>query len=64
MTHERRPRAPIADSLPTESEAEKNGRPRIKVEDLMANHREVVLVHAGAEYVLRVTSNGRLILTK
>lgn len=39
-------------------------RPRLEVEKLMAGRRDVVLVHRGEEYLLRITSKGRLILTK
>jgi hemin uptake protein HemP len=38
--------------------------PRIPVADLLAGGREVVLVHESTEYRLRLTSNGKLILTK
>lgn len=38
--------------------------PRVPVETLMAGGREAVLLHAGTEYRLRLTSNGKLILTK
>jgi hemin uptake protein HemP len=37
---------------------------RIAVSDLMAGGREAVLLHDGDEYRLRLTSNGKLILTK
>jgi hemin uptake protein HemP len=37
---------------------------RIAVADLMAGGREAVLLHDGVEYRLRLTSNGKLILTK
>lgn len=37
---------------------------RIQVGDLLADGREVVLVHRSAEYRLRLTSNDKLILTK
>jgi hemin uptake protein HemP len=37
---------------------------RIKLSDLLAGGREAVLLHDGAEYRLRLTSNGKLILTK
>jgi hemin uptake protein HemP len=37
---------------------------RIAVTDLMAGGREAVLLHDGIEYRLRLTSNGKLILTK
>ncbi|MEW6445572.1 MAG: hemin uptake protein HemP [Pseudomonadota bacterium] len=39
-------------------------RPRLEVEKLMAGRRDVVLVHGAEEYLLRITSKGRLILTK
>jgi hemin uptake protein HemP len=38
--------------------------PRIPVSGLMGGGREAVLVHGGTEYRLRLTSNGKLILTK
>jgi hemin uptake protein HemP len=38
--------------------------PRIPVGELLGGGREAVLVHDGAEYRLRLTSNGKLILTK
>ena len=38
--------------------------PRGPVADLMGGGREAVLVHDGTEYRLRLTSNGKLILTK
>jgi hemin uptake protein HemP len=38
--------------------------PRVPVTDLMGGGREAVLVHDGIEYRLRLTSNGKLILTK
>lgn len=37
---------------------------RIQVADLTKGAREVVLVHEGQEYRLRVTAKGKLILTK
>ena len=37
---------------------------RIAVSDLMGGGREAVLLHDGDEYRLRLTSNGKLILTK
>lgn len=39
-------------------------RPGITVEKLMGGARELVLLHAGEEYRLRITSKGKLILTK
>jgi hemin uptake protein HemP len=37
---------------------------RYKVDELMRGGREAILEHGGAEYRLRITANGRLILTK
>ncbi len=37
---------------------------RIAVGDLLGSGREAVLLHGGDEYRLRLTSNGKLILTK
>ena len=37
---------------------------RIAVRDLLGGGREAILLHDGEEYRLRLTSNGKLILTK
>jgi hemin uptake protein HemP len=37
---------------------------RIAIRDLLDGRREAVLLHDGSEYRLRLTSNGKLILTK
>ena len=37
---------------------------RIEVQELLGGAREAVLLHAREEYRLRLTSNGKLILTK
>jgi len=37
---------------------------KLTSEALMAGAREVILEHRGEQYRLRVTSNGKLILTK
>jgi hemin uptake protein HemP len=37
---------------------------RLKVSDLLAGEREVILDHDGQDYRLRITANGKLILTK
>ena len=42
----------------------KGGIPRYAVPDLLGEAREAILLHDGAEYRLRITSRGRLILTK
>ena len=38
--------------------------PRIAIETLLAGGREAILLHGQTEYRLRLTSNGKLILTK
>ncbi len=47
---------------------EKSDRPplakEIDVASLVGSGREVVLVHRGERYRLRITANGKLILTK
>jgi hemin uptake protein HemP len=37
---------------------------RVSVSELLGEGREAVLLHDGTEYRLRLTSNGKLILTK
>ena len=37
---------------------------RIAIRELLGQGREAVLLHDGTEYRLRLTSNGKLILTK
>jgi hemin uptake protein HemP len=37
---------------------------RLKVSDLLAGEREIILDHDGQDYRLRITANGKLILTK
>ena len=38
-------------------------QPRLQSATLFGAHREVVIVHNGREYRLRLTQNGKLILT-
>ena len=38
--------------------------PRVRTDDLMAGSREIVILHNGQEYHLRITNAGKLILTK
>ena len=40
------------------------GPRRVKVCDLLDGDKEAILEHAGQDYRLRITSNGKLILTK
>ncbi|NIZ00608.1 hemin uptake protein HemP [Thalassospira lucentensis] len=45
--------------------AEKTGAVKqMNVSDLMGDAREIIIVHQGDEYHLRLTSNNKLILTK
>jgi hemin uptake protein HemP len=39
-------------------------RPRVKVSELLEGGREAILEHDGQDYRLRITANGKLILTK
>ena len=39
-------------------------RPRVASADLFRGRREVVILHGGHEYVLRITKSDKLILTK
>ncbi len=42
-----------------------NAKPRrLKVSELLAGDREAILEHSGQDYRLRITANGKLILTK
>ena len=37
---------------------------RLKVSELLVSEREAILEHDGQDYRLRITANGKLILTK
>ena len=37
---------------------------RLKVSELLGGEREAILEHGGQDYRLRITANGKLILTK
>jgi hemin uptake protein HemP len=39
-------------------------KPRIESDHLFQGHSEIVIVHQKEEYNLRITRNGKLILTK
>jgi hemin uptake protein HemP len=39
-------------------------RQQVRTTDLMRGSRELVLLHEGQEYILRITKTGKLILTK
>lgn len=36
----------------------------LRSEDLLGRERKIIILHGGEEYVLQVTKNGRLLLTK
>ena len=40
------------------------GPRRLKVSELLRGEREAILEHGGQDYRLRITANGKLILTK
>jgi hemin uptake protein HemP len=40
------------------------GLRRVSAQELMGSHRELIIEHDGQTYRLRITSNGKLILTK
>jgi hemin uptake protein HemP len=42
----------------------KSPRQRVSTAALMRGGRELILLHGGEEYVLRITKAGKLILTK
>jgi hemin uptake protein HemP len=39
-------------------------RPRFDIHELVGSYRTVTITHGGQDYVLRITRNGKLILTK
>jgi hemin uptake protein HemP len=49
----------------SEDSPERGGRPRrLKVKEMLGGEREAILEHGGQDYRLRITANGKLILTK
>jgi hemin uptake protein HemP len=61
MTVPTTPPAPPQDRDPSRDGARV---PRVRVEALLAGGREAILEHDGQDYRLRITANGKLILTK
>ena len=47
-----------------DAQAEPQRPVRVVVSELLAGGREAILVHDGQDYRLRITANGKLILTK
>lgn len=41
-----------------------DGRRRVPLDKLLGKNNELVIIHQGQEYLLRLTSNGKLLLTK
>ena len=50
-------------SLPTPATAPGEAPERVSLESLLGSRRELVIVHNGRDYHLRLTQNGKLILT-
>lgn len=50
-------------AIPSQREGEARLPARVTSEALLGRHRELVILHAGREYRLRITQNGKLILT-
>lgn len=54
----------MSDVEPTRLESTANAAPRWTSTELLAGQRESVIEHNGVEYRLRLTGQGKLILTK
>jgi hemin uptake protein HemP len=54
---------PSTSAAPTPARLPAQPAPRLSSEQLLGPRGEVVIVHNGREYRLRITQNGRLILT-
>ena len=54
----------VADTTRIDAAGDQKRPIRLQVADLMDGGREAILEHAGQDYRLRITSNGKLILTK
>jgi len=53
------------DVAPSDAGDTRNRQPiRIQLANLLEGGREAIIVHNGEDYRLRVTANGKLILTK
>jgi hemin uptake protein HemP len=55
---------PNRDTSATQGDGGGNPVRRIEVRELFGSNREVILIHNGQCYRLRITSSGKLILTK
>jgi hemin uptake protein HemP len=52
------------DDVDVEARASRLALPRLILADLLKGGREAIIEHDGQDYRLRLTSNGKLILTK
>ena len=52
-------RAPRGHSVTRDS-----SQPRVDIRDLVGPRGQITISHAGTDYTLRITRNGKLILTK
>jgi hemin uptake protein HemP len=57
------PRQPLPASGPTPAGAPGEAPERVSLESLLGSRRELLIVHNGREYRLRLTQNDKLILT-
>jgi len=57
------PTRAFAPAAPVAQREQDAAAPRLTSQALLGGRREVVIVHAGREYRLRLTQNGKLILT-
>jgi hemin uptake protein HemP len=55
---------PLDTALPTKQDMAPTLRQRFHSAELLGTTREIVIEHAGEEYRLRLTRQGKLILTK
>jgi len=60
---DRRPGQAHGASVPLPVPAAPNPPPRVRSDDLLRGTSELVIEHQGREYRLRITQNGKLILT-
>lgn len=64
MLHQDKPTHPVAETKASEAHQTALVRPRLNSRDLFVASREIIIEHASDEYRLRLTSQGKLILTK
>ena len=53
-----------ADENPADTASRQAAPPRLRSSDLLSGAREAIIEHGQERYRLRLTSNGKLILTK